>query len=255
MELVTVVIPFYKKELSLLEQKALIQVNKVLSNYTITIIKPETLNLNHLLDEFPNFRFESFDDSFFRSIASYNRLMLSPVFYERFLNYNYILIYQLDAYVFKDDLLNWCNKEYDYIGAPWPPKSIYRMFFLKHLGSFIRWYKELNNKRSKQSLYYKIGNGGFSLRKVESHYKAAINYQDKINYYLEQPPSHFYNEDVFWATEIPEFIYPSSDEAVKFSFDKYPRYCLTINRGQLPFGCHAWYKKKNMKFWKPIIGF
>ena len=32
-----------------------------------------------------------------------------------------MLIYQLDAYVFKDELLNWANKGYDYIGAPWLP--------------------------------------------------------------------------------------------------------------------------------------
>ncbi len=32
-----------------------------------------------------------------------------------------MLIYQLDAYVFKGEWLFWANQEYDYIGAPWIP--------------------------------------------------------------------------------------------------------------------------------------
>ena len=30
-----------------------------------------------------------------------------------------MLIYQLDAFVFQDDLAYWCQQNYDYIGAPW----------------------------------------------------------------------------------------------------------------------------------------
>jgi hypothetical protein len=35
---------------------------------------------------------------------------LSASFYERFLDTKYILIYQLDAFVFKDELQEWCDK-------------------------------------------------------------------------------------------------------------------------------------------------
>jgi len=66
---------------------------------------------------------------------------------------------------------------------------------------------------------------------------------------------HLYNEDVFWAT-VPDFNYPSVSEALTFAFDKYPAYCYSLTNRQLPFACHAWYKRKKMKhFWQPIIGF
>ena len=46
-------------------------------------------------------------------------LMLSPFFYESFLDFKYVLIHQLDVFIFKDELNYWCNQNYDYIGAPW----------------------------------------------------------------------------------------------------------------------------------------
>jgi hypothetical protein len=39
--------------------------------------------------------------------------MKSKQFYERFVAYDYMLIYQLDAYVFKDELDDWSAKGYD----------------------------------------------------------------------------------------------------------------------------------------------
>jgi hypothetical protein len=255
MQQATVVIPIYKTELSGLEIKSLKQAYTVLSSFKITIIQPESLNLTFLKKDFPELAFISFHDSYFEGIHGYNKLMLSSVFYEQFLSYKYILIYQLDAYVFKDELSAWCNREFDYIGAPWLKKQIYTLPVIKEFMRFVHWHKQLRSKPSKQSFYDKIGNGGLSLRKVESHYQATFTHRERIDYYLSQKRSHFYNEDIFWATEVPEFKYPTPLEAIKFSFDKYPAYCFKLNNGELPFGCHAWYKRKMKKFWKPIIGF
>lgn len=44
--------------------------------------------------------------------------MLEADFYRRFGKYKYMLIYQLDAFVFSDKLLDFCEMGYDYIGAP-----------------------------------------------------------------------------------------------------------------------------------------
>ena len=60
----------------------------------------------------------AFNDTYFESIYGYNQLMLNVEFYEAF-SKKYILIYQTDAFIFKDDLNYWCEKDYDYIGAPW----------------------------------------------------------------------------------------------------------------------------------------
>ena len=39
-------------------------------------------------------------------------------FWEKFADYEYVLMYHLDALVFSDQLQEWCGKGLDYIGAP-----------------------------------------------------------------------------------------------------------------------------------------
>ena len=73
--------------------------------------------------------------------------MLTPDFYARYAGCEYILLYQLDAWVFEDRLDEWCDKGYDYAGAPlFAPGS-----------------SDLQCART--------GNGGFSLRRVEASAK------------------------------------------------------------------------------------
>ena len=253
--LVKVVIPVYKKELSDLELRSLHQVYTVLQQYPIIVVKPESLDLSYLNLQYPDLHYESFGDFYFENIQGYNRLMLSNVFYERFLDCEYILVYQLDAFVFRDELSLWCSKGYDYVGAPWLKKPVYKMPIISSINNLFLRYSQFKNKKTKQSLYDKVGNGGFSLRKVEPFYKATIIYFSKTTDYLQQKRSHLYNEDVFWATEIPEFSYPNAMEALLFSFDEHPYYSFQLTNKQLPFGCHGWYKRKMKRFWKPIIGF
>lgn len=252
---VAVIIPIYRKDLSALELRSLEQANNLLYSYPIVVIKPRSLDLSEIAERYPLLTFESFEDAYFQNIPGYNALMLSTLFYERFLEYQYILIYQLDAYVFKDELLTWCDKGFDYIGAPWLKKRIYQYPVISSVMRFLYKRRVISGKPSKQSLYNKVGNGGFSLRKVESHYQATMHYKEKIKEYLSHEQMHFYNEDVFWACEVSEFQYPSWKEALHFSFDKYPSYSFKLTGNKLPFGCHGWYKRKMKGFWKPIIGF
>ncbi len=221
----------------------------------MVIIKPRSLDISHITDEFPLFSVVSFEDSYFRGICGYNRLMLSTCFYERFLDCSYILVYQLDAYVFRDELREWCEKGYDYIGAPWLRRPVYRLPVISAVMRLIHGCQKARGKPSKQDLYDKIGNGGFSLRKVASHHRVTREQGDRIRHYLAQGRHHLYNEDVFWATEAPGFVYPGVEEAIRFSFDKYPDYCYRLNNGRLPFGCHAWYKRKMRAFWIHFIPF
>ncbi|MDR0972768.1 MAG: hypothetical protein LBM61_02120 [Prevotellaceae bacterium] len=250
-----VLIPVYKSALSALERKSLLQAYDVLARYDLIVVKPASLDLSAWTEEFPRLQFFDFPDEYFRSIGDYNRLLLSAAFYQRFRTYEYVLIYQLDAWVFRDELAEWCARGFDYIGAPWLQKPIYRWPLVRSYMQWLHKRKLQTGKPSKQSLYNRVGNGGLSLRRVESHLRAVLNYQSRIAWFLAQPRSHFYNEDVFWATEVPEFIYPSPEEALRFSFDKYPAYCYQLTGGRLPFGCHSWYKRKMRKFWQPIIGF
>ena len=252
---VCIVVPIYKSNLNGLEKISLSRVFEVLGRYPIYIIKPESLDLSFMQQQYHDIMFESFDDNYFRGISAYNRLMLSNDFYSRFTDYKYILIYQLDAYVFSDSLEEWCAKDYDYIGAPWLRKPIYNYPIISQWMSICYHTKIIMGSCSKQSLYNKVGNGGLSLRKVDSHIRFLAEHKELVEYYINQKRHHLYNEDVFWATEPKDFKYPLASEAVFFAFDKYPRYCYKLTKGVLPFGCHAWYKGKMRSFWKNIINF
>src|SRR5476651_1552466 len=116
--LVAVVIPIYKKKPDSNELMSLKQCLSVLKNYPIIFLGPANLDTTvyqKLCNSTP-FKMITFDEFYFGSIDGYNQLMLSPGFYKSFLDYKFILIYQLDAYVFKDELTYWCNQNYDFIG-------------------------------------------------------------------------------------------------------------------------------------------
>ena len=99
----------------------------------------------------------------------------------------------------------------------------------------------------------KVGNGGLSLRKVKSCLDVTVKYDDIIKIYNNHPNMSIFNEDGFWSHEPKEFNYPTTDEALKFSFDKYPSLCYKLNKNTLPFGCHGWSKWKWINFWKKYI--
>jgi len=251
---VAIVIPFYK-ELSALERISLKRCLDVLSNYDIIAVKPLGLTLS----EFQTFGFTdiiSFADTFFESIHGYNELLLSARFYEAFLRYEYILIYQLDAFVFHDNLLEWCNRGYDYIGAPWI-KPAFRRSQSWYQTVKGRLYRFLNVKRkglpSAKQLYNCVGNGGLSLRRVALFYSLAKKYKKKAQKFIVEKKLEF-NEDVFWSIEMNRHRIrlkkPTYKEAMWFSIETYPEYALDILGGELPFGCHAW--DKNIEVWEAI---
>jgi len=119
----SVVLPVYKEILDDNEKISFQQCLKILNRHSITLAIPKSLNVENYNSLAKRYNvilnIEKFDDCFFTGTKGYNNLMLSKEFYMRFLNYEYILIYQLDCFVFKDELDYWCSKGYDYIGSPW----------------------------------------------------------------------------------------------------------------------------------------
>jgi len=270
-----VVIPVYKKELSAEERHSLRQCCMVLKNYHLAIVTyPECDLTNYkevLIAEKADYTIEFFDRSYFDSVQSYNRLLLNPDFYLRFKDFKYILIYQLDGFVFKDELIEWCNKGYDYIGAPWFAK-----------------YKKYEDGYP----LYKVGNGGVSLRKVsafserfEEKMPLSIfpfyvkNIRKKgfrrmsiktvkmlfmllftkktIGYYLKSYTDSRINEDCFWADGLSKtklaLKVPATIEAAHFCIEKSPSYLFDTIGENLPFACHAYEKYEYDLFWKKHI--
>ena len=252
---VKVIIPIYKTFFGELEEKSLLQCIKVLQDYEIILVQPEGLDSGYITNKFKNISVENFSKSYFENIEGYNKLLLSSEFYERFITTEYILIYQLDAFVFKDELKEWCQKGYDYIGSPWIATK--EPFLLKNINIFLKKFKS-KKKRSRDVIFYKVGNGGFSLRKTASHLVIAQQNSDVIAEFLNAKEKEIYAiEDVFWSLKAPEinkyFKIPEYKEALGFAIDRKPKLAMSLNNNQLPFGCHGINKPKVIDFWKPIL--
>ncbi|WP_281337303.1 DUF5672 family protein [Flavobacterium eburneipallidum] len=253
---VKVIIPIYKSFFGELEEKSFLQCMKVLGNYEIVLVQPEGLDNSFITANFDGIIVESFPKYYFQNIEGYNKLLLSPLFYERFLDSEYILIYQLDAFVFNDELSMWCQKEYDYIGAPWIATE-YNTVGMKIVNAISSLFDSEKKKERKQ-IFFKTGNGGFSLRKVSSHYKIVKEQETFISDFLSADKKKIYAiEDVFWSLKAIEFNenfrIPDYKEALGFAIDRKPKIALALNNNQLPFGCHGINKPKVIDFWKPIL--
>lgn len=262
---VCVIIPIYQEKLSKTEEISLAQGIRVLGHYPIIVIKPKSLNISHLQQQYSQIQFEDFEDSYFKSTLSYNRLMLSEEFYSRFLKYEYMLIYQLDAFVFRDELKYWCEQGYDYIGAPWRIEidfdSKIKEFIWNVKKKIALWFdlkEELYGKYGPKEIIMKraVGNGGFSLRKTKKLRSMIPKNQQKIEEYLEKVKTHqAYNEDMFWGIElnryVPQLKIPDWRTALKFGVEHMPEKAFHLNGG-LPFGCHAW-DIYETDFWKKEI--
>ena len=239
---VAILVPVYRPDLKPNELISLRQCIQVLSNYPIIIVKPETLQLGSDFDSFPSVQQVSFSDEYFDGIDAYNRLLTSVSFYERFLSYQYILIYQLDAYVFRDELADWCKKGFDYVGAP----SLHQPQF-DALGRDAekRFAEALSTNRV-------VFNGGLSLRKVARF----ISYLKIYNFFY---PEWKGNEDMLFSQEATRLIpmklfmkLPSWQEALDFAFEKSPAATYELTGHRLPFACHAW-ERYDPKFWSSFI--
>lgn len=257
---VAIIIPAYKKNISDDEKISIKHLIKYLNPYDKFITSP--MSLNKVSFKLPNSKIINFPDEYFASTKTYSEMLNSKEFYRKFLNYQYILIYQLDTLVFSDQLIRWCNKGYDYLGAP----------FLNPL---------IGNLSYKKGSPVSGGNGGLSLRKVKSFIRVieiaeslatrtsnnstirilwflfAVLTNKSHQIWLNTPPKDYpFHEDGFWSYEAPKYLSKFKiapfKESMKFSFERFPRKCFEINNKQIPFGCHAW-AKYDRRFWSKYL--
>lgn len=231
---VAVVVPVYKAQLSETEEVSLRQLQRVLGHYPRYFMAQQALDFDYgMLSD--GFHIERFPDMFFHNTSGYSCLMLSQAFYERFASFEYVLIYQLDAFVFSDQLDTFCRLGYDYIGAP-----VSRSVPLWH------------------ALGIQVGNGGFSLRRTASCLRMLREHGDAF-----LKGSHPYKdrfiacEDAFWGFcgTQPAFRFRVPDVKTALSFavqeDVQHAYCR-MRDGWRPFGCHGW-EKSHGEFWESVF--
>ena len=231
-----IVVPVYKQELNPFEIISLRQLNNVLGHYPISFIAPQSLVINYG-ELSSGCAVERFPDRYFTGTAGYSDLLTSVEFYQRFENFEYMLIHQLDAFVFSDKLLDFCATGVDYIGAPlpqwwWTGSGIY--------GNGIA----------------VVGNGGFSLRKVKSCLQ-VVSQKRRILWKRTDAEALCKDEDKFFGlcSTIPFLNFRSADISTAMSFSIEFDVAGSYNRvkeGHLPFGCHGWFNSE-FDFWRPFI--
>lgn len=264
---VIIAIIAHKEDLSPQEKASLKQCHQVLGKYPIKLICPQGLNVDQYKKVVPNADFEFIDPKWQSNYRMFNRLKIEPLLYEKFKEYDHLLYYELDAWVFRDELEYWCEKPYDFIGAPW--------------------IEEVNN--GKPEFYPVGGNGGMSLRNIKAHlalwtidkklrtnsevlhdYRKLhgvfgtvlrfpfviaklLGYKNNVQYFLKTTAL---NEDIFWCREAgkfdPGFRVAPADLEYKFAFEKEPSLLYELNEKKLPFACHAW-QKYDPEFWAQFI--
>ena len=258
---VAIVIPVYKKlSAHLWNEAALLeQAKKVFKSRTIFLVGPNSLANEFIADE--RFNFIPFKNKFFKDKLTYSKLLCSQKFYQSFTNYDYIQIVQTDCWLFEDQLDEYTSKGFDYIGAPWM-KNGFEGNPLPEL--------------------WKVGNGGFSLRKVRTflsvinqientekgtfpvfkHFDRGIigslkqtGFRNNLRHYIKSPPG----EDIFWSIYVPlvfstkGFHVADAKTAAHYSFETLPQYLYEdITKRKLPMGCHNW-AYNNPDFWEKHI--
>lgn len=259
-----VVTPLYRFPLKPEEEVSLGVLRKVLKAHPRVFVSPEDLEIpetflaGETVERFPSWHFRIYPEG-------YNRLLMSADFFRRFHRFSHMLVYQMDCLVFRDDLHEWCANGWDYVGSPWCDDF--------PAGAVVSW---------------KVGNGGFSLRRISTavrilskriprgtaypiqpvHYaeKSArewlvTNLRKKIRQWTglwnveDELANYPENEDRFWSVEAERFdasySKPAPEEALRFGVEKNPRQTVAQS-GVLPFGCHGWgtYDKS---FWWEIL--
>lgn len=252
-----VVVPVYSESLTSDESFAFSRNVRILSSFDFIVVSPAGLRLPDEVEQACE-QVTYFHPSYFRSASSYSRLLLNPDFYQRFQDYRFLLICQLDCVILENQLAYWCDAGYDYIGAPWFPG--------------------FDEPISKEIIG--VGNGGLSLRRIDKalavlksrslfwkapaysglpvaaglEYIALLRVLKSISRFLPHLPyvklfrnwlnTRNANEDLFWSFFAQFFVeayaLPPYNEALRFAFEVQPSACYELNGHTMPFGLHAW---------------
>jgi hypothetical protein len=250
--LCTVAIPAYKESPDYIEMSSFKQAVKILGKWPFVLFCPKGLNVGAYVKILEKnriaYRIEFLNKKLFLSANTYNSLLLRENFWDLFPS-KFVLIYQLDAWVFRDKLEYWCKKDYDYIGAP-------------------------NLEFGLVGNFSDCRNGGFSLRKVASQ-KRSLKFLEKVNNINNNKSKHGYsfsrfynvfnpkswdklpnNEDVYYSLIVPllikDYNVGNFRDSMKFSMEVGSDILYKKNGDKLPFGCHA-FEKYEPDFWQNFI--
>lgn len=201
-----IIVPVYREVPNELEQLSLGQLNKIIKDsIDIFLVGHDKINYDEykkiLVD--CNVFNKNYDEKYFKDTKSYSQLCLSYDFYNDFSDYEYMLIYQTDCWLFKNDVEKFCDMGYDYIGPP-----IYSKY------SFWPSFNSSNRPV--------VGNGGFSLRKISKMKEITDPNGYIYKTFGKEKYEEIDTEDVAIADIFSHMLYmniPDYKIAEKFGFD------------------------------------
>ncbi len=250
-ERVAVVITVHKPRMDPLESLSLARCVDVLGRYPIVLAGPRSLNFTAYREAAPSAQVIVFDDRFFASWDYYCEFLTLPPLFEAVASYEFMLKYELDAFVFEDQLLDWCGRGWDYIGAPWLNKRGEWVgvgnggFWLRKVANCL---KVLEAKAALESgkSSGRLRNGGLrSLSHAGTRVRAALSRlvaRAGLGRWMHQFIFPEAIEDVFWGRRARDY-YPAwnlapVEEAKRFSVESGLRLTAPLFRERPPFGCH-----------------
>lgn len=275
-----IVVPLYTLQLSPEEKASLSTTLRRLRRYTFVVLHKASVppaRVQRVISSTGihnlSVVFQSISDSDLESVSSYNFMLLQPWFYRLFLSWDYILIVQLDAWIFKTNLDLWLQKKYTYIGAPWistlgsdtPEHGVGNGgLSLRHVQSFLKIVSSRKFYRAPVftgfELLHRIGvfwkyrhiplclRPQYFLKRVIVFFRMSFGWHNTLAYYssLQTPEDRIfgiYSPHVFHWMRIP-----SLEQAAAFAIETNPLETFRFNGNKTPFGCHAW-EKYNKEFW------
>lgn len=263
------VIPIHKEDPDVFELISFVQCFKILNDHPIYVIAPENLNIQKYRDVVNRFEIIFINPIWQSNLKQYNKLKVSRFFYNLFKAYDFLLTYELDAFVFKDELFAWCSMKFDYIGAPWfnghnvPVEPLQLIgvgnsgFSLRSIPASIRILKRISLLKKLRKFWFN------SFLQSVIRFERVLKYTNflfKIKDFQNLRDIFFFDkemyEDRYWSDFIPslfmDFKPAPIANAIKFSFEAKPSLLYEMNNNSLPFGCHAW-RKFEWEFWERFI--
>ena len=266
-DLVVILIIAHKAALSDNEKRSLKQCYDIFHSYPIKLICPEGLDVSEYKKVCSEVDVEYIDPKWQVNYEMFNRLKIDKLLYQKFIGYKHILFYELDAWVFRDDLVFWCSRDFDFIGAPWFEGDFAGNstniigtgnggFSLRNTASSLRLLKRIRFIRKWRNFWYASHlQSLFRVEKMISFSRHFFKIKDVIELSRLLVMKEMMHEDRYWARVGQVFydfkIAPVTD-ALQFSFEVQPAYLFKKNNYQLPFGCHAW-ERCEPGFWKQFI--
>ena len=209
-----------------------------------------------------------FPARFFGNKHRHNQLLINPLFYEAFAEYEYILIYHLDALVFSDQLAEWCARGYDYVApvrfdmSTVPPSleaPVTGGFSLRRVDACLRVLRSRRAGVTPRAYWRNARRESRGLVLIPRALWALAKFLPRFNTVDWELKRQFLpaGEDNFWALRAhlydPDFRRVPVGEALSFGWGLEPRHCHQLCEGKVPFGCHGWNRSANREFWIPYL--